>query len=162
MSHKALYLLAVIASALLCAPTAITQSQPKAAAQESSVGRYQMATTATKTLKLDTVTGQTWLLDADSVWKPLANADSPENKTRVIAELVAESLIATMRYNPNSHKVETVTEVEKKQMVDAAVKQAFDAYDHPKTAEQYLRKKGVAGGVTSSFAEWKASQQGKK
>jgi hypothetical protein len=103
-----------------------------------------MATTATKTLKLDTVTGQTWFLDADSVWKPLANADSTENKTRVIAEFVAESLIATKKYNPNSGQLETVTEAEKRQMVDAAVKQAFDAYEHPKTAEQFLRKKGLA------------------
>ena len=83
-------------------------------------------------------------LDADSVWKPLANADSTENKTRVIAEFVAESLIATKKYNSNTGQLETVTEAERKQMVDAAVKQAFDAYVHPKTAEQYFRIKGLA------------------
>jgi hypothetical protein len=61
-----------------------------------------------------------------------------------IAEFVAESLIATKKYNPNNGQLETVTDAEKKQMVDAAVKEAFDAYEHPKTAEQYLRIHGVA------------------
>ena len=128
---------------LLTVPIALLTSC-QSLTDKPKVGRYQMATTATKTLKLDTVTGQTWFLDADSVWKPLANADSTENKTRVIAEFVAESLIATKKYNPNTGQLETVTEAERKQMVDAAVKQAFDAYVHPKTAEQYSRIKGLA------------------
>src|SRR5260370_27253700 len=108
--------------ALLTSCQMLTDKPTKEGGHESSVGRYQMATTATKTLKLDTATGQTWFLDTDSVWKPLANADSAENKTRVIAEFVAESLIATKKYNPNNKQLETVSEAEKKQMVDLAVK----------------------------------------
>ena len=130
--------------ALLTSCQALTDKPTKEVARESSVGRYQMTSTPAKTLKLDTATGQTWFLDADSVWKPLANADSAEDKTRIIAELVAESLIATKKYNPNTGHLETVTDAEKKRMVDAAVKQAFDAYEHPKTAEQFLRKIGAA------------------
>ena len=126
--------------ALLTSCQSLTDKTTKEAAREASVGRYQMVTTPTKTLKLDTATGQTWFLDADSVWKPLASADGPENRARIVAEFVAASLIATKRYNPSSGQLETVTEAQRKQMIDAAVKQAFDAYEHPKTAEQYLRK----------------------
>ena len=66
---------------LLAAPIALLAScqspadkPPKAVTQESSVGRYQMMTTATKTLKLDTVTGQTWYLDAGGAWEALPQA----------------------------------------------------------------------------------------
>ena len=131
--------------ALLTSCQALTDKPTKEVTREPSVGRYQMTATPTKTLKLDTATGQTWFLDVDSVWKPLANADSTENKTRAIAEFVAESLIGdTKTYNPKSGHFDTVTDAKKKQMVDAAVKQAFDAYEHPKTAEQFLRKIGSA------------------
>jgi hypothetical protein len=132
-------LLTLAVVALLTSCQSLTDKPSKEVARETSVGRYQMVTTPTKTLKLDTATGQTWSLDADSLWKPLTNTDSPENKTRIIAEFVAESLIATKSYNQNSGQLETVTEAQKKQMAAAAVKQAFDAYEHPKTAEQYLR-----------------------
>lgn len=136
--------LPMVLLSLLTSCHSLTDKLTKEVVQERSVGRYQMVTTATKTLKLDTVTGETWFLDADSRWKPLASADSTENKTRIIAEFVAESLIAAKKYNPKSGQLETLTEVEKKQMIDAAVEQAFDAYEHPKTAEQYLRINGLA------------------
>ena len=113
---------------------------PTEDAREKSSGRYQIVSTPTKTVKLDTATGQTWFLDADSVWKPLTNDDSPENKARIIAEFVADSLIATKIYNATSGQLDTLTEVQKKERVEDAVKKAFDAYEHPKTAEQYLRK----------------------
>lgn len=67
-------------------------------------------------------------------WKKteeLDNLDGNENKTRAIAEIVAESLIATKRYNPNTGQIEPVTESEKRQMIDAAVRQAFDTFEHP-------------------------------
>jgi hypothetical protein len=63
-------------------------------APESSVGRYQMATTATKILKLDTVTGQTWVLGANGVWEALpqitpgggaSKSSEPYNTFEVIA-----------------------------------------------------------------------------
>src|SRR5277367_4894578 len=48
----------------------------KEAPREPMVGRYQMVTTPGKTLKLDTATGATWFLDADSLWKPLPTEGS--------------------------------------------------------------------------------------
>ena len=148
----ALVALSVAALFTSCQPSTATKPRPpvesfespdkslREGARETSNGRYQMVSTPTKLLKLDTATGQTWFLDADSVWKPLANADSTENKARIIAEFVAQSLIATKTYNQNTGRLDAVTKAQEKEMVDAAVKQAFDAYEHPKTAEQYLRK----------------------
>ena len=46
---------------LLTVPIALLTSC-QSLTDKPTVGRYQMATTATKTLKLDTVTGQTWFL----------------------------------------------------------------------------------------------------
>ena len=63
-------------------------------APASSVGRYQMATTATKILKLDTVTGQTWVLGANGAWEalphltsasPASKSSEPYNTFEVIA-----------------------------------------------------------------------------
>ena len=68
MNHRIVFLAAPIA--LLTSCQSPTDKPPKAVAQESSVGRYQMVTTATKTLKLDIVTGQTWNLDAGGAWVP--------------------------------------------------------------------------------------------
>lgn len=133
----------VLFACLLTLPLAVltscqsaTEKAAKEPAREPVVGRYQMASTPTRTLKLDTATGQTWFLDTDSSWKPLTSADSVEKKTRVIAEFVAESLIATEKYSPETGKIEVYTEAERKQKVDEAVKQAFDTYEHRKTAEQ--------------------------
>lgn len=117
-----------------------TDNPARQVGQEASVGRHQMVTTPTMTLKLDTATGQTWSLDADSVWRPLASAGNPEDKARMIAEIVAESLITAKKiYNPTSGQFDTVTEAQKKEMVEAAVRKAFDTYAHPKTAERDLR-----------------------
>ena len=109
---------------------AATDKPSKKVAQATSVGRYQTVTTPTKTLMLDTATGQTSFQDADSVWKPLTTTESPENKARVVAELVAESLITTKTYNPSSGQFDTPTKAQKKEMVEAAVSKAFDAYAH--------------------------------
>jgi hypothetical protein len=105
------------------------------------VGRFQTVVTGTKTLKVDTANGQTWILDTDSVWKTLPTDGSAENKTRVVAELVAEFL--TKSFNTSTGQLEALSETEKKRRIDEVVKQALDTYEHPKTAEQYLRIRGV-------------------
>jgi hypothetical protein len=93
MNRRIVLLAAPIAMLTSC--QSLTDKPPKAAAQESPVGRYQMITTATKTLKLDTVTGQTWYLDAGGSWEILpqgASGDSastsgePYNTFTVVAK----------------------------------------------------------------------------
>jgi hypothetical protein len=74
----------------------------QAGIEATSFGRYQMVATPTRTLRLDTTSGQTLFLDAGSNWKPLASAEYPENKARIVAELVADSLIGAKMYNPIS------------------------------------------------------------
>jgi hypothetical protein len=81
--------------ALLTSCQALTDKPTKEGARESSVGRYQMATTPTKTLKLDTVTGETWFLNANGAWEALPQVTSrgraskssePYNTFEVIAK----------------------------------------------------------------------------
>ena len=68
--------------ALLTSCQSLTDKPPKAVAQESPVGRYQMMTAATKTLKLDTVTGQTWYLDASGAWEALPQGTSGSSNAK--------------------------------------------------------------------------------
>lgn len=96
-----------------------TVKPEKSATKEALAGRYQMISTPTKILMPDTTTGRTWFLAPNSVWQPLEIADGYKNETRMVAELVAESLIAPIKiYNPNG-RIEPLTEAQKKQRVDA-------------------------------------------
>jgi hypothetical protein len=118
-----------------------TVKPENSATKEALAGRYQMISTPTKILMLDTTTGRTWFLAPNSVWQPLEIADGYKNETPIVADLVAESLIAPIEiYNPNNGRSEPLTEAEKKQRVDAAVKQAIEQYENTRIAGQFYRK----------------------
>ena len=87
--------LLTLTMALLTSCQSPTMDKPaKAAVQESAAGRYQILATPTKTLKLDTVTGQTWYLDDRGAWVALpqntsggstSKTNEPYNTFEVIA-----------------------------------------------------------------------------
>ena len=65
--------------------------------EKSTLGRFQILNTQSKTLKLDTATGDTWFLDTDGVWKPVLEKDTTiaaepgPNKTYILVLKPAEA-----------------------------------------------------------------------
>lgn len=124
---------------------------------QSSGNQYEILTAQGRTLKLNTVTGQTWLLDEDSIWKPVSeNAERSDSSRRSytgpplssfehgapgcaapglnaqqlgsIVEAAVEPLIAAAKYNPKTQQLEPMSADARNLEIQSAVKRAFAAY----------------------------------
>ena len=105
--------------ALLILPIALLASCQDAMKRtaEQPLGRFQIVTTQTQTLKIDTTSGQTWFLDADVGWKllpdsPVAAAESgPYNTYLVVAKKPDLSLLKSQRPPLVDERIRSIPDV---------------------------------------------------
>jgi len=122
-----------------------------------TVGRYQIFLTGQKALKLDTATGQTWVLEGSqrkplsaepskadtatgetwvlegSRWKPLSAEPSKadletQQKIRTVVEEAVQPLIAVRSYNPATQRLEAVTDAERRRRIESIVQEALKRF----------------------------------
>lgn len=90
MKRLTLILVTVGAVALATGGQTLANTAKPVSSGKTSGGRFQILNTQTKTLKLDTATGDTWFLDADGVWRPVPEkgvviaAEPGPNKTYIV------------------------------------------------------------------------------
>jgi len=84
-------------------------------------------------LKIDTVTGHTWFLDAADSWRP--SPDSPctetavEARIRTVVERAVEPLIAGIKvYNPKTQQFDKLGGAEARQRIETIVQEALGTY----------------------------------
>ena len=97
-----------------------------------TVGRYQIFLTGQKALKLDTATGQTWVLEG-SQRKPLSAEPSKadletQQKIRTVVEEAVQPLIAVRSYNPATQRLEAVTDAERRRRIESIVQEALKRF----------------------------------